>query len=260
MRPHRPSRSSATWTPSARASGNARLSRTATGKILLWLALSPSFNCIVAVLTLTPTPFLNHSRERLGIPEDKPERPAGTTKEDEEWWATKTRTGGTYLPPARLAAMQKNITDQSSKEYQRMTWEALKKSINGLINKVGCCRENAREGGLWRENAREGGLWRENAQERVGACGCGERKREGGRGRLWREKTRGRAGVCGCGERKRERGRARSGGVRHQSGPEGGVRGAAVRQPRCQVHLASAATSRPPGPLLSASDRWEASE
>jgi hypothetical protein len=75
-------------------------------------------------------------RERLGIPEDQPERPGGTTKEDEEWWATKTRTGGTYIPPARLAAMQKNVTDQSSKEYQRMTWEALKKSINGLINKV----------------------------------------------------------------------------------------------------------------------------
>lgn len=27
--------------------------------------------------------------------------------------------------------------DKSSKEYQRQTWEALRKSINGLINKVG---------------------------------------------------------------------------------------------------------------------------
>ena len=26
--------------------------------------------------------------------------------------------------------------DKSSKEYQRETWEALRKSINGLINKV----------------------------------------------------------------------------------------------------------------------------
>ena len=34
--------------------------------------------------------------------------------------------------------MKKNITDQSSPEYQRMTWDALRKSINGLINKV--CR------------------------------------------------------------------------------------------------------------------------
>ena len=46
------------------------------------------------------------------------------------------RSGGTYIPPARLRALQAQITDRTSKEYQRMSWEALKKSINGLINKV----------------------------------------------------------------------------------------------------------------------------
>lgn len=46
------------------------------------------------------------------------------------------RSGGTYIPPARLRALQAQITDKQSKEYQRMAWEALKKSINGLINKV----------------------------------------------------------------------------------------------------------------------------
>ena len=47
------------------------------------------------------------------------------------------RSGGTYVPPARLRALQAEIgTDPQSKEYQRMAWEALKKSINGLINKV----------------------------------------------------------------------------------------------------------------------------
>ncbi|KAK0382559.1 MIF4G domain-containing protein [Colletotrichum limetticola] len=46
------------------------------------------------------------------------------------------RSGGTYIPPARLRALQAQITDKSSKEYQRLMWEALKKSINGLINKV----------------------------------------------------------------------------------------------------------------------------
>ncbi|RAL58111.1 hypothetical protein DID88_002386 [Monilinia fructigena] len=45
------------------------------------------------------------------------------------------RSGGTYIPPARLRALQSQITDKTSKEYQRMAWEALKKSINGLINK-----------------------------------------------------------------------------------------------------------------------------
>lgn len=46
------------------------------------------------------------------------------------------RSGGVYIPPARLRALQAQITDKTSKEYQRMAWEALKKSINGLINKV----------------------------------------------------------------------------------------------------------------------------
>ncbi|OAJ42711.1 hypothetical protein BDEG_26130 [Batrachochytrium dendrobatidis JEL423] len=46
------------------------------------------------------------------------------------------RAGGAYIPPARLRALQASITDRSSEDYQRMTWEALKKSINGLVNKV----------------------------------------------------------------------------------------------------------------------------
>ncbi|KAJ3368681.1 pre-mRNA-splicing factor cwc22, partial [Kappamyces sp. JEL0680] len=46
------------------------------------------------------------------------------------------KTGGVYIPPARLKAMQAAVTDKSSDDYQRLTWEALKKSINGLINKV----------------------------------------------------------------------------------------------------------------------------
>lgn len=47
-----------------------------------------------------------------------------------------TRTGGAYIPPARLRMMQAQITDKSSAQYQRIAWEALKKSINGLINKI----------------------------------------------------------------------------------------------------------------------------
>ncbi|EMR08459.1 hypothetical protein PNEG_03288 [Pneumocystis murina B123] len=47
-----------------------------------------------------------------------------------------TRAGGIYVPPARLKALQSQFTDKESKEYQRIYWEALKKSINGLINKV----------------------------------------------------------------------------------------------------------------------------
>ncbi|KAJ3653228.1 hypothetical protein Zmor_012490 [Zophobas morio] len=47
-----------------------------------------------------------------------------------------TRTGGAYIPPAKLRMMQAEITDKSSAAYQRIAWEALKKSIHGYINKV----------------------------------------------------------------------------------------------------------------------------
>lgn len=47
-----------------------------------------------------------------------------------------TRTGGAYIPPARLRLMQAQITDKSSMAYQRLAWEALKKSIHGHINKI----------------------------------------------------------------------------------------------------------------------------
>lgn len=53
-----------------------------------------------------------------------------------------TRTGGAYIPPARLRMMQEGITDKSSVAYQRIAWEALKKSINGLVNKVKSSRED----------------------------------------------------------------------------------------------------------------------
>jgi pre-mRNA-splicing factor CWC22 len=46
------------------------------------------------------------------------------------------RAGGAYIPPAKLKQLHESITDKTSEDYQRLTWEALKKSINGLINKV----------------------------------------------------------------------------------------------------------------------------
>ena len=48
------------------------------------------------------------------------------------------RTGGVYIPPFKLAMMKKAMgaADKSSQENQKLSWEALRKSINGLINKV----------------------------------------------------------------------------------------------------------------------------
>lgn len=47
-----------------------------------------------------------------------------------------SKTGGAYIPPAKLRMMQADITDKSGAAYQRIAWEALKKSIHGHINKV----------------------------------------------------------------------------------------------------------------------------
>jgi pre-mRNA-splicing factor CWC22 len=47
-----------------------------------------------------------------------------------------SRTGGAYIPPAKLRMMQKEMADKTGAEFQRLSWEALKKSLNGLINKV----------------------------------------------------------------------------------------------------------------------------
>ncbi|XP_058405340.1 pre-mRNA-splicing factor CWC22 homolog isoform X4 [Diceros bicornis minor] len=63
------------------------------------------------------------------------DEPTAKKKKDEQD-PLLTRTGGAYIPPAKLRMMQEQITDKNSLAYQRMSWEALKKSINGLINKV----------------------------------------------------------------------------------------------------------------------------
>ncbi|OAY82362.1 Pre-mRNA-splicing factor CWC [Ananas comosus] len=46
------------------------------------------------------------------------------------------RTGGIYIPPHRMAQMMREVEDKSSEAYQRLSWDALRKSINGLVNKV----------------------------------------------------------------------------------------------------------------------------
>uniref|UniRef100_T1JVJ8 MI domain-containing protein n=1 Tax=Tetranychus urticae TaxID=32264 RepID=T1JVJ8_TETUR len=49
---------------------------------------------------------------------------------------TGKKFGSAYIPPAKLKLMQDELKDQNSAEYQRIHWELLKKSINGLINKA----------------------------------------------------------------------------------------------------------------------------
>ncbi|KZT59730.1 MIF4G-domain-containing protein [Calocera cornea HHB12733] len=48
-----------------------------------------------------------------------------------------SRSGGVYMPPARLRALQAAAAqDKSSAEYQRLSWDALRKSITGIVNRV----------------------------------------------------------------------------------------------------------------------------
>ena len=73
------------------------------------------------------------------IPEETPEQKAQREKKQQQRQMNElltTRTGGAYIPPAKLRLMQEQITDKASAAFQRLAWEALKKSINGLINKV----------------------------------------------------------------------------------------------------------------------------
>ncbi|KFM62437.1 Pre-mRNA-splicing factor CWC22-like protein, partial [Stegodyphus mimosarum] len=80
--------------------------------------------------------------ESESLPSDK--RKTDSKEENEEEPLSKRqkivnvnmRTGGAYIPPAKLRMMQENMKDKGSAEYQRIAWEALKKSIVGMTNKV----------------------------------------------------------------------------------------------------------------------------
>ncbi|XP_036602252.1 pre-mRNA-splicing factor CWC22 homolog [Trichosurus vulpecula] len=83
----------------------------------------------------SPSPG-RRSTERTTTQSSSAQDEPPTKKKKDEVDPLLTRTGGAYIPPAKLRMMQEQITDKNSLAYQRMSWEALKKSINGLINKV----------------------------------------------------------------------------------------------------------------------------
>jgi pre-mRNA-splicing factor CWC22 len=49
-----------------------------------------------------------------------------------------SKSGGVYMPPARLRALQAAAAgeDKASQGYQRLSWDALRKSITGIVNRV----------------------------------------------------------------------------------------------------------------------------
>ena len=46
--------------------------------------------------------------------------------------------GGVYIPPFKLRKMLEDLKNQekTSLEHQKYMWEMLRKSINGIVNKV----------------------------------------------------------------------------------------------------------------------------
>lgn len=76
-------------------------------------------------------------RDGKGVNDLKPQRQPRVQEGDLNANALNLgKSGGVYIPPFKLARMMKEVEDKSSLEYQRLTWDALRKSINGLVNKV----------------------------------------------------------------------------------------------------------------------------
>ena len=65
--------------------------------------------------------------------------------------------GGVYVPPFRLKRMMAEAADRTSEQYQRMTWDALRKAINGIVNKVNAV--NIREVSKRRGGEERDGVW-----------------------------------------------------------------------------------------------------
>ncbi|KAF8183099.1 armadillo-type protein [Mycena galopus ATCC 62051] len=64
-----------------------------------------------------------------------------------------SRSGGVYMPPARLRALQAAaLSDQASPEYQRLSWDALRKFITGIVNGVDIVNIKAVAPELFAEN------------------------------------------------------------------------------------------------------------
>lgn len=59
-------------------------------------------------------------------------------KEEQKKPALPTRAGGVYIPPWKMEKMINEMKekDKNSKEHQRYMWENLRKSLNGMINKI----------------------------------------------------------------------------------------------------------------------------
>ncbi|KAF1984210.1 MIF4G-domain-containing protein [Aulographum hederae CBS 113979] len=96
------------------------------------------------------SPSPRRSRTRSPQPDLPPARPIEIRPRERP--ALGTGTEGIYIPPGRLKALQAQLKDTSSPEFQRMKWESLKKAINGMINKINTGNIKSLVPELFREN------------------------------------------------------------------------------------------------------------
>ncbi|KAJ2929423.1 hypothetical protein H1R20_g7653, partial [Candolleomyces eurysporus] len=78
------------------------------------------------------------SKEVVKAGEGAKEKEFDAKAEFAKLMSNNTRSGGVYMPPARLRALQEAAAakDKASPEYQRLSWDALRKSITGIVNRV----------------------------------------------------------------------------------------------------------------------------
>ncbi|KAG9011169.1 pre-mRNA-splicing factor cwc22 [Tulasnella sp. JGI-2019a] len=87
-------------------------------------------------------PVRRQERERQLAVRLAEEEAAGTKKPEFDAQAEfaklmTSKSGGVYMPPARLRALQAAASkDKSSADYQRLSWDALRKSLTGIVNRV----------------------------------------------------------------------------------------------------------------------------
>ncbi|VDO92759.1 unnamed protein product [Soboliphyme baturini] len=79
---------------------------------------------------------LNDSNKRVAANEGDHDTEEWLQKKRKQLDPLLTKAGGAYIPPAKLKIMQAAIGDKSSEQYQRLSWEHLKKRIHGNVNKV----------------------------------------------------------------------------------------------------------------------------
>ena len=77
-------------------------------------------------------------RQKKGLATSKP---ILKSEEKKDSMSSNLKTGGVYIPPFKLKRQQTPVSDKKSIEFQRLNWDALKKSINGIVNKVSKVKE-----------------------------------------------------------------------------------------------------------------------